>query len=138
MKKIFLTLILLLTASLCFAKTKNGAECEKKYTHYDGTTYGIAVVEVLKENQNNYKWSFLLECYDNSSSRKLYGIVYFKSKEAALKYYLDTMKAHNKKSKSFDEFLEFFDDPENNYFCELSIDEELNVPLYLYVGMGEI
>ena len=30
MKKIFLTLILLLTASLCFAKTKNGAECEKK------------------------------------------------------------------------------------------------------------
>ena len=135
--KIFLTLILLLTASLCFTKTKNGAECEKKYTHYDGTTYGIAVVEVLKENQNKYKWSFLLESYDSSKSRMLYAIVYYKSQAGALNYYLDIMKSFDNKTLPFDELLEILQNPDNNFVCDLTINEDLNIPQYTFIGIGE-
>lgn len=134
MKKFIFSLVLLLLVSFCYAKTEHGYDAEKQYAAKDGGRYMIAVTEVLQPIPDlpEHKWLNIMEGYDKDNTQGFMVIIYFKTQEPALKNYKKLIKHYNNNNRSFDEFVDFFDNSED-FNSTIILNKEKNVPVYVYV-----
>lgn len=139
MKRVFLSVLFLLSFCLCFAKTENGYECYKKYVAHDDSYYSIGVIEVPEGavKDNGYEWSIMIEGFDSDNSQSLLTAIYYKEKSSALKEYTRSLKSQKNKIKTFTELLEYYENPENNFVEHLDISTNYNIPLFIFFAYGE-